>query len=214
MLDKDSIVIFGAGGHAKVVIDVLRSRNRPVTACLGLEPSEPVLGVPVFAGSAAAGELLAQGITRAFVAIGDNTLRQREAERAVGLGFQLVRAISPTAYVAPSVSLGAGVLIVHGAVVNADAKIGDNVIINTGATVDHDNVIGAGVHIGPGSHLAGWVNVGAGAFVGAGAVVIPGISIGTHAVVGAGAVVVRDVVSQHRVWGNPARDKGSITLVD
>lgn len=214
MLDQDSVVIFGAGGHAKVVIDVLRSCNVSVGVCFGLEPSASLLGVPVAIGAAAENELLARGINRAFVAIGDNAVRQREAERVRGLGFQLIHAISPTAYVAPSVSLGKGVLIVHGAVVNADAKISDNVIINTGATVDHDSTIGAGAHIGPGSHLTGWVNVGAGAFVGAGAVVIPRISIGANAVVGAGAVVVRDVISQHRVWGNPARDKGSISFDD
>lgn len=179
-------------------------------ACLDLRPGEPVLGVPVLDEANDLRRLITAGLSHAFVAIGDNAMRQRQAARARELGLTLVNAISPRAYVAPSVAMGSGILIVHGAVVNASSALGDDVIINTAASVDHDNVIGAGVHIGPGSHLAGSVTVGDGAFVGAGSVVIPGITIGSGAAVGAGSVVVRDVVPHHRSWGSPARDMGRV----
>lgn len=210
MMSSKSVLVFGAGGHAKVAVDVLLSAGHHVVACLDLLPGEPVLGVPVLDEAIELDRLIDSGHSHAFVAIGDNAVRQRQSARARKLGLTLVNAVSPRAYVAPSVTLGSGILIVHGAVVNACSELGDDVIINTAASVDHDNIIGAGVHIGPGSHLAGSVTVGNGAFVGAGSVVIPGIIIGPGAAIGAGSVVVRDVVPHHRSWGSPARDMGSV----
>jgi UDP-perosamine 4-acetyltransferase len=212
--DASSVLVFGGGGHAKVVVDVLQSMGQKVVACLDFRLGDPILGVPVLDQAIDLDRLIDAGYFRAFVAIGDNARRQLQADRARESGLTLVNAISPRAYVAPSVTLGSGILIVHGAVVNACSELGDDVIINTSASVDHDNVIGSGVHVGPGTHLAGSVTIGAGAFVGAGSVVIPGITIGQGAAIGAGSVVVRDVVPHHRSWGNPARDMGSIATHD
>lgn len=211
MVATDGIVVVGASGHAKVVIDVLLSAGHSVAACLGLRVDAPILGVPVLEESSWADKFVQQGNTRIIIAIGDNEIRRLQFERFRAKGYELVNAISPHAYVASDVRIGAGALIVHGAVINAGATIGDNVIINTGASVDHDSTIGAHAHIGPGARLAGWVEVGAGTFVGLGSTVIPRISLGQKVVIGAGSVVVRDIASHHRAWGNPARDKGIST---
>ncbi|MCU1527035.1 MAG: perB [Frondihabitans sp.] len=202
------VFLFGAGGHAKVVIDVLRRQGVHVVACLEPEPRvDSVGGIPVLIESTGLPQLRADGHDRAFVAIGDNHLRRRIATRARAEGLELINAISPLAIVAPDVELGTGILIVHGAIVNAASRIGDDTIVNTGATVDHDARIGAGVHIAPGSHLAGNVTVGSMAMLGIGTAVIPGITIGDEAVVGAGSVVIRDITTATRVWGNPAREQ-------
>jgi UDP-perosamine 4-acetyltransferase len=200
------VFLFGAGGHAKVVVDVLRRQGIGVVACLEPHPGIDALdGIPVLPEEEGLARLRAQGHERAFVAIGDNALRRRIAARARENGLTLINAISPTAIVAPDVHLGSGILLVHGAIVNAASRLGDDVIVNTGATVDHDNVLGDGAHVAPGCHLAGTVTVGSRTMIGVGTIVIPGMTIGDDVVVGAGSVVVRDLPTGVRAWGNPAR---------
>lgn len=202
-----TVTVFGAGGHARVVIDVLRAAGHTVTACLAPTASEPLDGVPVIDEDAGIAELQRTVRPRVFIAIGDNVLRRKTAMTARSLGFDVISVISPHAYVASDVNVGSGTIIVHGAVVNPGTTLGEDVIVNTGASIDHDNVIEDAVHIAPGSHLAGSVRVGCGAFIGVGTAVIPGTTIGAGSMVGAGSVVVRDIQAGSRVWGNPAREK-------
>ncbi len=197
--------VFGAGGHAKVVIDVLRSAGAEVVACLVPGGSGEFCGVPVIDEADGVATVFADGSVLAFVAIGDNAARRGLAGRLRRRGLAFANAVSPSAYLAADVALGTGILIGPNAAINTATVLGDDVIVNTGATVDHDNVIGDGVHIAPGSHLAGTVTVGDGAFLGIGTSVIPGIRIGAGAILGAGSVVIRDVPAGARAWGNPAR---------
>lgn len=140
-----------------------------------------------------------------LVAVGDNRRRLDAAGWFGRQGLRLVKAVHPSAQVARGVTIDDGTVIMAGTVVNADSAIGRAVIINTGATVDHDCVIGDGVHIAPGCHLCGTVRVGAASFVGAGSIVIPGTAIGENVLIGAGSVIIRDVPSNVKVAGNPAR---------
>lgn len=200
------VVVLGAGGHAKVVLEVLREAGETVVGLTDADPApRAVLGAPVLGTDAALPDVLARGCRRAFVALGDNAVRRRVAEQAMALGFELASAISPRAVVSPSARLGRGVAVMAGAVINADAEIGDLAIVNTGAVVEHDCRLGAAAHLGPRAALAGGVVVGEGAFLGVGASVIPGVTIGAAAVVGAGACVVRDVPEGARIAGVPAR---------
>lgn len=203
-----AVLVFGAGGHAKVVIDVFQASGRRVVACIAPDAGGSIGDIPILSESSDLAGLRDQGYRAAFVAIGDNQTRQREAARLRESGFQLINAVSPRAYVAHDVRLGTGVLIVHGAMINAASHVGDDTIINTAATVDHDSRIESGVHIAPGSHLAGKVTVGNGAFLGIGTVVLPGVTVGRGAMIGAGSVVTQDVTAYHRAWGSPARDMG------
>jgi len=205
-VDNPGIVLLGAGGHAKVVIEAFRAAGETVASCVG-GPSDPqsLLDVPVIPDEAELPALRASGLSRAFVAIGSNRLREKLGAKLESLGFELVSIIHPRACVSPSVRIGRGVVIMAGSVVNACAVIGDLAIINTGATVDHDCVIGRCVHVAPQCALAGCVRVGDRAMLGVGAKVIPGITIGADATVGAGSVVVRNVSDAALVMGVPAR---------
>nr|MBI3612746.1 acetyltransferase [Nitrospirota bacterium] len=209
MARKAKIVVFGAGGHAKVVLDVLRQGGRYEPIGM-LDTSRELFGttrwgVPVLGGRDHFGKLLAQGVTRFIVALGDNRDRQAIYEDAVKAGFELVSAIHPSALIGGGVEIGPGTLVVAGAVINVDAVIGANAIVNTGATVDHDCRIGAHAHLSPGVHLAGNVTVGELAHLGIGAVVLPNLTIGRACVVGAGSVVLENVPDGAVVAGNPAR---------
>ncbi|MDP3722485.1 MAG: acetyltransferase [Candidatus Omnitrophota bacterium] len=206
------VIGVGAGGHAKVVLDILQHLGG--SELVGLLDSKPtlwgtaVLGVPVLGDDRLLPELYAQGIHQAFVgvgSVGDTRTRRRLYEDLCRHGFQIVAAIHPRAVIASSVQLGDAPTILAGAIVNAAARLGDNVLVNTAAVVEHDCVIGDHVHIATGACLAGAVSVGNGVHIGMGACIRQGLSIGEGAVVGAGAVVVDEVAPGTVVAGVPAR---------
>lgn len=202
-------MIFGAGPHAKVVLDVLKRLKRYAVAGI-LDDSNSLKGAMRWGAKVMGGRdqfavLQAKRIRRMFVAVGDNRRRQAVSEEAVKAGFELVSVVHPSAVVGGGVTIGRGTLLAAGAVVNVDTVVGESVIVNTGATVDHDCRIGAYAHISPGAHLAGSVTVGDLTHIGMGAVVLPNLAIGRACVVGAGAVVLEDVPDGAVVAGNPAR---------
>lgn len=205
----ERIFLFGASGHAKVVLDAARRQGYAVAALFDDDPAlagTALHGCPVLGGRQAL--LDWAGAPRAaagLVAIGANGRRGELAAWLEQAGFGAVSIVHPQAVLAASARLGAGSVVMAGAVVNPDADVGRHAIINTGATVDHDCRLGDCVHVGPGSHLCGGVQVGPGTLVGAGSVLIPGIVVGGGAVIGAGATVVRDVPDGARVAGCPAR---------
>ena len=210
------VVGIGAGGHAKVLLDVLRCASGfEVVGLVDADPKQhgrSLEGVSVLGGYEALDRLLGEDVSHAFLgvgAVGDNQPRAQLFERFRGLGFHFVKAIHPAAVVATSAEIGEGVAIMAGAVVNPGARLGVNVIVNTGAVVDHDCVLEDHVHIAPGAVLSGGVKVGKYGHVGTGAAVRQGVTIAEGALVGVGAVVVADVPARATVAGNPARVRSS-----
>ncbi|MGE0824680.1 MAG: acetyltransferase [Candidatus Binatia bacterium] len=204
------VVIIGAGGHAQVVADILLHRQgrgeafQPlgyVDDRLSLQ-GRVVLGLPVLGTLRDLPNIAHDG---AIIAIGDNAIRARVFALLQESGETLVNAIHPTAVVAPDVSLGVGVMVCAGAVINTGTCVGDNVILNTSCSIDHHNTIGSHAHIAPGVHLGGNVQVGIGAFLGIGAAIIPERVVGHWAIVGAGAVVISDIPAWTTWVGNPAQ---------
>jgi UDP-perosamine 4-acetyltransferase len=204
----EQIVIFGAGGHAKVVIDAIAAEGR--YEIVFLADADTALAGKIFQGYPVRSEkdgfdACARGVTHAFVAIGHNATRRRIAGTATERGLVLGRIVHPAAIIARSVSLGVGTLVMPGCVINADAHIGTNVIVNTGAIIEHDCQVDGDAHIAPRATLCGGVRIGAGTLVGTGAVILPGVVIGAGATVGAGAVVLSDVPDAGKVVGVPSR---------
>lgn len=200
------LIVFGSGGHAKVVIDAAEKQGiKQILVANDDEQSweGQLMGYRIIGGR----EALLQLDTRppVIVAVGDNTSRACIAAWMETNNFPLATIIHPSAQVGRGVRIGRGSLLVASSVVNSDAVIGANVIINTGATVDHDCIIGDGVHLAPGVHLCGQVEVGAGSFLGVGTVVIPRVRIGVSCIVGAGSTVIGHVADYALVAGVPAR---------
>lgn len=200
-------VLIGAGGHAKVIADILAHRkDLEVIGCTDRNAVGKVLHLDVLGDDSLLPLLFRQQqASHAFVAIGDNRLRLKLAAYAASVGFRFIQAVSRHACVSGSAVLGHGVAVMPGAIVLPEVRIGDHSIINTGASVDHECRIGAGCHIAPGSNLAGQVTVGDGSFLGTGVKVIPGVTIGKGCIVGAGAVVIRDIPDCCTAVGVPAR---------
>lgn len=202
-----TLVIVGAGGHAKVVLEMLRAQGRyAAVGCVDpYAKVTDVLGLPVLGGDEVLPRLRAEGVAFGFVALGDNALRERVGASLRAAGFTLATIVHPSAVVLPSAALGEGVVVMARTVVGAASSVHDLVILNTGAIVEHDNRMGSAAHIAPGVALAGNVSVGERALVGVGAAVRPGIAIGADAIVGAGSAVVADVAAGEIVGGTPAR---------
>lgn len=206
------VVGLGAGGHAKVVIEIL-SQARDIEL-IGLVDSREdlwqteVLGVPVLGGDELLSELYQKGVRHIFLgvgSVGDTRPRERLYDLIRSQGFEPVAAIDTRAIISPSVQMDLGPTIMAGAIINAQARLAENVIVNSGAIIEHDCQIGAHCHIATGAVLAGNVTVEPRAHIGAGATVRQGIRVGEGAVVGAGAVVVKDVPPRMIVTGTPAR---------
>lgn len=194
------LLIVGAGGHAKVVLDAALSAGMDVAALRG-EPGDPtaVLGVPVVFGDETA------EADSYIVGVGDNETRATLFAAWRDRGLAAVSVVHPSAVIADSARIGAGTFIAAGVVVNPDAHVGENAILNTGCTVDHDCSIGDNAHIAPGASLSGAVAVGDGTLLGVGSCAMPGVSIGAWSVVGAGAAVVHDIADATVAAGVPAR---------
>jgi UDP-perosamine 4-acetyltransferase len=203
------VLIIGAGGHAKVIIELFRAAgNFEIVGLIDLDSNGyPVLGIPVIGTDRDLVRFRRQGISRAFVGIGNNVRRVKLNHHLHQIGFDMLNAVSPAAVVSVSSTLGRGIAIMAGAVINAETRIDDSTIVNTNSCIDHDCRIAEGAHIAPGCSIAGNVRIGRLACIGAGTTIIPGISVGENALVGAGSCVTRDVPDFARAWGVPARIK-------
>jgi sugar O-acyltransferase (sialic acid O-acetyltransferase NeuD family) len=205
------ILGIGAGGHCKVVMEIIRRTGSwQIAGLLDSDASrigESVSGIPILGGDDLASALFNQGIHGAFIGIGSiGSVQPRRNAFAFlsNLGFELPVLIHPSASVGFDTSIGSGTCIMPGAIINPGASIGECAIINSGSIIEHDCHISSFAHISPGAVLGGSVFVGEASHVGIGAVIRQGIRIGKNAVIGAGAVVVKDVPDDTTVTGVPA----------
>ncbi len=209
--DKKPLAVFGASGHAKVVLDIVERQGRYETVSL-LDRYKP-------AGTECGGiqvngtlEDLRKARSQypeleVVVAIGDNWARARiSAElEAVCPGIRFAIVIHPSAEIGRDVVVGEGTVIMAGAVVNPAARIGAGCILNTRASLDHDSTMAKFTSLGPAATIGGGVQIGEFSSVGIGATVIQELAIGAHTVIGAGAVVVRSIPDFVVAYGTPAR---------
>ncbi len=196
------VIIIGAGGHAKVIADIIRSNNDDVVGFLddSFTEEKEFYGSRIIGKS---GDYVNYLDDCSFIiAIGNNGVR----ERISGL-FKCAwyTAIHPSAEVSSSAVIGEGTCVMANAVVNADAKIGAHVIVNTASVVEHDCVIGDYSHIAPKSVVCGATSVGKNVWIGTGSTVVNLISICDNVMLGAGGVVVKSIDEAGTYVGVPAR---------
>lgn len=206
-------LVWGAGGHGKVVADAARAAGLEVAGFIDSASRRPgelvepgggkfMLPQAEFLEMVSAGAL-PTGISGVILAIGANAHRQRC--RTLLPEAYLKTVVHPLAIVSQHAIIGPGSVVMPGAIVNSSARLGAGLLVNTGAIVEHDCEIGNDAHVAPRSVLAGRVKIGERVLVGAGAVIIPDIEVGDDAIVGAGSVVIRNVETGTTVAGNPAK---------
>ena len=209
------LVVWGAGGHARVVSASVRRAGRWRVAGF-IDDQDPArageafAGATVLGGRAALDALRAEGVVHLHLAFGHNAVRRRLAVELAHAGFLFPTLADPLSLVADDASLGDGCFVGPGAVVNAGARLGRQVIVNTGAIVEHDAVVGDAAPLPRRACPAGHVHVGPATFIGAGAVVRDRVRIGAGCTIGLGSVVVRDLPDGVLAYGCPATPHGNL----
>jgi sugar O-acyltransferase (sialic acid O-acetyltransferase NeuD family) len=196
METTDKVYLYGASGHAKVVMDIAKLANMEIPCLIDDNPDvKDLAGLPVVHS--------ADGLSPVIVTIGKCIIRKEIVQK---LGVRdYVTLVHPNAIKAESVKLGYGTVIMAGAILNPYVEVGNHCIINTGASLDHDVKIGDFVHIAPHCTLCGEVAVGECTWIGAGTTIIQQIHIGKNCFIGAGSVVVKDIPDNTLCYGNPAK---------
>ena len=193
------MIIYGASGHAKVIIDIIQSIEESIDFILDDDKSKiKLLEFPIdheYNDSMKGQKLV--------VAIGDNSIRKYVVEKTENRFINAL--IHDTATISKQSKIGIGSVVMPHAVINSSVVIGQHCIINTSSIIEHDSKISDFVHISPGAIITGNVKIGEGTQVGAGATIIPGVEIGKWVTIGAGTVVLEDVPDYAVVVGNPGK---------
>ncbi|MGE0442313.1 MAG: acetyltransferase [Gemmatimonadales bacterium] len=204
-------LVWGAGGHGRVVADLLRILGHDVVGFADRRGGDGQFltsgtggRLPIVSEDEVGPGPLPLGATAVALGIGDNRVRLSNYERVKG-HHACPGIVHPAAVLAPDVTPGDGAVVLAGAVVNVDAEIGAAAIVNTGSVIEHEVRLGLAVHVSPGAVVCGASELGDLVWIGAGATVIPKRRIGAGAVVGAGSVAIRDVPAGAVVAGCPAR---------
>jgi len=209
-MSKENIIIAGASGHAKVIVDIIE--KGPEYDILGFldknrKAGEEFFGYKILGGENDLPKLVDGNPCKFFVAIGNNWLRSQVAAKIISLIPQarFVSAIHPSAQIGRGVLIGSGVVIMAGAVVNSDTYVGDFTIVNSNASVDHDCRLMAYCSVAPGAVLGGHVAVGEHSAIAIGATVLNNIRVGNHSVIGAGSMLNWDCPDHTVMYGVPAK---------
>lgn len=209
------IVIIGAGGHAKVVVDIILKRKKELREELNIIgfldddyknlKYKKIFNIPILGKI----NLIKEFKNKDYyyiIAIGNNIIREKIVKENLELKYYT--AIHPSAIIGSEVEIKDGTVVMANVVVNSYSKIGKHCILNTASIVEHDNVIGDYVHISPNSTLCGGVKIDKYTWIGAGSTIIQEINIGENSMIGAGSIVLKKINKNIKVIGNPARKMG------
>lgn len=207
----EKVVIFGASGHAKVTIDILEKSGE--YEIIGLLDSNKdigpdMLGYKIWGGTEVVPELLERNPgLKFFVAIGDNWRRSRIAQQLMDIDpkIDFINAIHPNAIIGKDVTLGKGIMIMAGTIINADSFIGDFTIVNTKSSVGHESVLSKYSSLAPNCTLGGQVTIGKYSAISISTTILNGRTVGEHTVIGAGTLLTKDADDFSIYYGVPAK---------
>lgn len=192
----EGITLYGAGGHCKVVLDILEASGINADKVVDDSPSgKSFMGLPM--------SLPSQEYDKAIITIGNCSIRKKIVEKITVKTY--LTAIHPSSVICKNVTIGEGTVVAHGAIVQSSAKIGRHCILNTKSSVGHDVIVSDYVHVASGVTICGECKIDECTWIGAGSVIKQGIHIGKNCMIGAGSVVVKDIPDNVVAFGNPCR---------
>jgi len=210
MRKKEKILVFGASGHAKVIIDAIEKESN--YEIIGLIDSNKDLGEETFGYRVLGKEENLVDIVKdnkiegGIIAIGDNWVR-KEVEEKIKKNisdFKFVTCIHPSAQIARDVKIGKGTIVMPGAIINSSCNVGDHCILNTNSSLDHDSTLSSFSSLAPNSTTGSNVKIGKFSVISLGANVTHNVKIGEHCVIGAGSLVLEDIENNSLSYGIPA----------
>lgn len=204
----EEIIIYGAGGHAKAVIDAVEeeAKYKIVGLVDDIQPKGmKVLGYEILGDGKILPDLMNSGIRYCIIAIGENEVRSAKTEYVSKIGFRLVSVVHPFSCIGKNVSIGEGTVILQGTLIDPNVFIGKGAIINAGAIIGHDCKIGNFAHVSGGAICGGGVSVGESSLIGIGVKIAPKVRIGKQTFIGIGSVVTKDLPDGVTAVGVPAR---------
>lgn len=206
---KEQLVLIGAGGHCKVIIESINTEKYCIKGILDnfVPAGSYVCGIPVLGTDEEAPGIYASGTSLAVIAlVGNLKIRKKIINHYQKIGYQFPNVIHKSCRISPSAQIGAGLTILANACINAEARLDDFVTVNTGAVIEHETTVGCNSHIAPRAVLLGASQIGKNTMVGSGAIVLQQVHIGDDCVIGAGSIVLKDVNNRKTVCGNPAKE--------
>jgi len=195
-----NIIIIGAGGHSKVIIDIIRELgNYNIVGIYDDNKTGYFSGIKIIGKIA---EIDNKKNEYFIIGIGNDKIRKKIAEE-----YQLKWAtlIHPKTIIAKMATIKEGTVVCAGAIIQTEVEVGKHCIINTNCSIDHESTIGDYCSICPSSTICGQVKVGESSFIGANSTIIQTIEVGKECIIGAGSVVIRNISNNSKVVGNPAR---------
>lgn len=198
---KKKIALIGAGGHCKVIIDLLEEIKQ--YDIIGIYDD---IKTDYFCNYNILGKIqeIDKTIDYFIISIGDGTVRKKIYENNKTLNWAIL--IHPKSIISKFSKIGVGTVIFAGAVIQTEVCIGEHCIINTNSNIDHESIIGNYCSISPGVTICGNVNIGELTFVGANSTIIQEINVGNNVIIGAGSVIIKNIDSYKKVVGNPGRE--------
>ncbi len=208
---KKNILIFGFGGHAKVIVDIIEKQGLYSIAGFidaGIEKNKSFCGYSVLGDESAIKEIvLSYKIYGGVIAIGDNAIRLKVSEKVTNMlpNFQFVNCVHPKSNISSDVKFGKGNVVMAGATINASSVIKNHCIINTSSTIDHDCVMSNFSSIAPNAAIGGNVKVGDYSAICIGANIFPNVTIGENCIIGGGSLVCYDTYNNSIYYGSPSK---------
>lgn len=205
---KEKIIIIGGGGHAKVIISILKKLNQyDIVGYTDPENTDEILGIPYIGNDDRLNSFFRDGVNNAVIGIGQiktADFRRKILDICKHIGFNLPAIESPNTIINEDVRIGKGTVVMDGVTINSGSYIGECSIVNTNASIDHDCSIGDFTHIAPGVTLSGEVKVGKNVLIGTGAIIIQQINIPDNTIISAGSTVLESIDKPGIYRGNPA----------
>jgi len=206
---KEKIVVIGGGGHAKVIISILKKLNNyEIVGYTDIESKGEILGISYLGNDDRLNSIYSDGVINAVIGLGQiksAALRRKLADRCKSIGFYFPAIVSTNTIINEEVSIGSGTVVMDGVIINSGSSIGEFSIVNTNASIDHDCSIGDFTHIAPGVTLSGDVNIGNDVLIGTGSNIIQQIIISDNTIISAGSTVLKSIIKKGIYRGNPAR---------
>lgn len=209
-MPMNPIIVIGGGGHAKVVVSILkRLPHFWIVGYVDKEDKGTLLGIPCVGNDSKLAVIkkkypsCAAVLGIGFLGVSNN--RRSLFEKLKSLGYFLPNIVSPQALVSEEVTIAEGTVVIDGAIIHSGSIVGSGVIINTSAVVDHDCRVDNFTHIAPGAVLNGGVEIGEECIIGANATVVQYKKIISHCIVGAGSVVAKDLDKSGTYVGVPCK---------